>query len=252
MKRKVIACVMGLVLALSLAACGEEEVVVENTNAEVTVAVQTTEAAETPAETVAEADVEAEGGPLLQVEVMEIPDLSGTEWTFAGGMIDGVEMEEEDLNATLETYGGTLGLVFGEDGAVTMVQGGGNAEGTYEYSDDNKGGYEFVDDNGRKVYSIIASDDALKRTIITISSLVINKDATSGHTEGKIIIKGDNLSDITCSYKINFGASSSSEIPASISFKYDNGNVVYNRYTFRIDGNKITWIYDKASLMEVQ
>ena len=68
---------------------------------------------------------------------MESPDLSGTEWNFAGGMIDGVEMEEEDLNATLETYGGTLQLVFGEDGAVTMVQGGGNAEGTYEYSDDN-------------------------------------------------------------------------------------------------------------------
>ena len=87
MKRKVIACVMGLVLAMSLAACGEEEVVVENTNAEVTVEVQTTEAAETPAETVAETDTEAEGGPLLQVEVMEIPDLSGTEWTFAGGMI---------------------------------------------------------------------------------------------------------------------------------------------------------------------
>ena len=129
MKRKVITCVMGLVLAMSLAACGEEEVVVENTNAEVTVEAQTTEAAETPAETATETDTEAEGGPLLQVEVMEIPDLSGTEWTFAGGMIDGVEMEEEDLNATLETYGGTLGLVFGEDGAVTMVQGGGNAEG---------------------------------------------------------------------------------------------------------------------------
>lgn len=65
MKRKVITCVMGLVLAMSLAACGEEEVVVENTNAEVTVEVQTTEAAETPAETVTETDTEAEGGPLL-------------------------------------------------------------------------------------------------------------------------------------------------------------------------------------------
>lgn len=121
-----------------------------------------------------------------------------------------------------------------------------------EYSDDNKGGYVFVDANGREAYSITASDDALKRTIVTISSLVINKDATSGHTEGNIVIKGDNLSDVTCSYKINFGASSSSEIPASISFKYNNGNVVYNRYTFRVDGNKITWIYDKASLREVQ
>ena len=88
--------------------------------------------AEAPTETVAETGTEAEGGPLLQVAVMEIPDLSGTEWNFAGGMIDGVEMEEEDLNATLETYGGTLQLVFGEDGAVTMVQGGGNAEGTYD------------------------------------------------------------------------------------------------------------------------
>ena len=93
------------VLALSLTACGEEDVIVENTNEEVT-----QEVAEAPAETTAEAGTEAEGGPLLQVAVMEIPDLSGTEWNFAGGMIDGVEMEEEDLNATLETYGGTLQL----------------------------------------------------------------------------------------------------------------------------------------------
>lgn len=121
-----------------------------------------------------------------------------------------------------------------------------------EYSNDGKGGYVFTEESGRKVYSVVASDDSLKRAIITISSLVINKDATSGHTEGNIVIKGDNLSDVTCSYKINFGASSSSEIPASISFKYNNGNVVYNRYTFRVDGNKITWIYDKASLKEVQ
>ena len=133
---------MGLVLALSLAACGEEEVVVENTNEEVTQEVQTQEVAEAPAETTAETTAEAgteaaEGGPLLQVEVMEIPDQSGTEWSFAGGMIDGVEMEEDDVNTSLEAYGGTLQLVFGDDGAVTMVQGVGNVEGTYEYSDDN-------------------------------------------------------------------------------------------------------------------
>ena len=121
-----------------------------------------------------------------------------------------------------------------------------------EYSDDNNGGYQFQSENDRKVYPITTSDNSLKRVIIYISSIVINKDATSGHTEGKIVIKGENLSDITCSYKIIFGASSSSEIPASISFEYDNGNVVYNRYTFRIDGDKITWIYDKASLREVQ
>ena len=37
MKNKTFACVMGLVLALSLTACGEEEVIVENTNEEVSV-----------------------------------------------------------------------------------------------------------------------------------------------------------------------------------------------------------------------
>lgn len=139
MKKKSFACAMGLILALSLTACGEEEVVVEDTNTEVTQEVQTQEAAtEVQTETVAETATEAqEGGPLLQVAVMEIPDLSGTEWNFAGGMIDGVEMEEEDVNTSLEAYGGTLQLVFGDDGTATMVQGVGNAEGTYEYSDDN-------------------------------------------------------------------------------------------------------------------
>ena len=64
MKNKTFACVMGLVLALSLAACGEEEVVVENTNEEVTQEVQTQEVqtqevAETPAETPADGSAEA-------------------------------------------------------------------------------------------------------------------------------------------------------------------------------------------------
>lgn len=43
MKNKTFACVMGLVLALYLTACGEEEVIVENTNEEVTQEVQTQE-----------------------------------------------------------------------------------------------------------------------------------------------------------------------------------------------------------------
>ena len=75
MKKKYFACAMGLVLALSLTACGEEEVIVENTNEEVTQEVQTQEVAEAPTETVAETGTEAEGGPLLQVAVMEIPEL---------------------------------------------------------------------------------------------------------------------------------------------------------------------------------
>ena len=175
MKKKYFACAMGLVLALSLTACGEEEVIVENTNEEVTQEVQTQEVqtqevAEAPTETVAETGTEAEGGHLLQV--MEIPDLSGTEWNFAGGMIDGVEMEEEDLNATLETYGGTLQLVFGEDGAVTMVQGGGNAEGTYEYSDDNTAIKMTLDFGGTEVtYAGFLSEVGDTVTLIAMSDM---------------------------------------------------------------------------------
>ena len=172
MKNKTFACVMGLVLALSLTACGEEEVIVEISNEEVSVEVQTQEATEAPTETVAETGTEAEGGPLLQVAVMEIPDLSGTEWNFAGGMIDGVEMEEEDLNATLETYGGTLQLVFGEDGAVTMVQGGGNAEGTYEYSDDNTAIKMTLDFGGTEVtYAGFLSEVGDTVTLIAMSDM---------------------------------------------------------------------------------
>ena len=54
MKNKTFACVMGMVLALTLTACGEEEVIVENTNEEVSVEGQTQEATEAPTETVAE------------------------------------------------------------------------------------------------------------------------------------------------------------------------------------------------------
>ena len=103
---------------------------------------------------------------------MEIPDLSGTEWNFAGGMIDGVEMEKEDLNATLETYGGTLQLVFGEDGAVTMVQGGGNAEGTYEYSDDNTAIKMTLDFGGTEVtYAGFLSEVGDTVTLIAMSDM---------------------------------------------------------------------------------
>ena len=103
---------------------------------------------------------------------MEIPDLSGTEWNFAGGMIDGVEMEEEDLNASLEAYGGTLQIVFGEDGTATMVQGVGNAEGTYEYSDDNTAIKMTFDFGGTEItYAGFLSEVGDTVTLIAMSDM---------------------------------------------------------------------------------
>ena len=66
----------------------------------------------------------------------ETPDLAGTTWSFVGGCLDGVEMEQEELDYTLEQYGGKLDLAFAEDGTVQMVQGAGAWDGTYEYLED--------------------------------------------------------------------------------------------------------------------
>ena len=179
MKKKTFACAMGLVLMMSLAACGEEEVVVSNDDTEVTQEVQTQEAvaetqvetqAETQVETTAEAGTdEAEGGPLLQMDILEIPDMSGTEWNLAGGMIDGVEMEEEDLNASLEAYGGNLQFAFGDDGVVTMVQGGGQVEGTYEYVNENTAlKMSFNVDGSDLVYAVFLTEVGDDLTLIAM------------------------------------------------------------------------------------
>ncbi len=80
----------------------------------------------------------------------ETPDLSGTTWTFAGGYINGVEMTQEDMDASLQAYGGVLQFTFDADGAAHMVQGGGTLDGTYEYRDDGGVGVAF-DNNGSEL-----------------------------------------------------------------------------------------------------
>lgn len=88
----------------------------------------------------------------------EAPDLSGTAWNFAGGLVDGVEMEQSDLDEVLAMYGGTLQFVFNEDGTAQMVQGGGVLEGTYEYLEGEAVGVIF-DYNGTELrYACVFTD----------------------------------------------------------------------------------------------
>ena len=62
--------------------------------------------------------------------------------------------------------------VFGEDGAVTMVQGGGNAEGTYEYSDDNTAIKMTLDFGGTEVtYAGFLSEVGDTVTLIAMSDM---------------------------------------------------------------------------------
>ena len=136
MKRKVLAMMMSLTLAMAVTACGgsDTETDAADTAVEETVD-DTAEADEAEAEDVEAEDVEAEDateeteedlGPLYSIEAAVAPDVAGTTWHFvetATGVLD-------------QNYGGTLDMVFDEDGNATMEQGGGNLEGTYEYVDE--------------------------------------------------------------------------------------------------------------------
>ena len=75
-------------------------------------------------------------------------DLPGSGWTFIGGYVKGVQLDEAGFNVALEKYDGTLEVVFSdEDDSVTMIQGKGNLEGTYEVVDEGSVTLEFPDAN---------------------------------------------------------------------------------------------------------
>ena len=86
---------------------------------------------------------------LKDVQVVEIPDIELTGWTLAGGMIDGVEMEEVDLKSVMDACGGTFQFLFMQDKAIQMVNGEKAFEGSYEILQENYAihatftGYEY-------------------------------------------------------------------------------------------------------------
>lgn len=146
--KKIVALMTSLVMAASLAACGEEEVVVDDSvNSSV------------------ESSVE-EGGQdttegsfnVLDLPGVEGPDVRKTTWNFAGGCEDGVPLTEERAYAALEAYGGTLQLVFDEEDGVQMVQGGGTLAGTYQTNEDSSVLLTFDNNGSELVYLCVFAD----------------------------------------------------------------------------------------------
>lgn len=74
---------------------------------------------------------------LEKVDAYPIPDISNTGWELKGGMIKGVEMEESDLQAVLDSCGGKLQFIFLDAEKVQMVNGNDSFDGTYKYLQDN-------------------------------------------------------------------------------------------------------------------
>lgn len=121
-----------------------------------------------PEQATTEADV-AEEFSLLNLPVYEVPDVSGTTWYFVGGMLDGVEMTEDEVAATIEdTYGGTLQFEFGDDSTVAMVQGGGTLDGTYQYSEDNTGLLVAFPYDGDELHYICLFTESDRLTMIAM------------------------------------------------------------------------------------
>lgn len=131
--KKFMALMMSMMLVLSLTACGDTEETTSDAAPVESVAEDVGESVEEEIASEEEADTVSS---LWDLANAETPDLAGTTWSLVGGCLDGVEMEQEDLDATLEMYGGKLELAFAEDGTAQMVQGAGAWDGTYEYLED--------------------------------------------------------------------------------------------------------------------
>lgn len=130
---------MAMMMAFGAAACGGSD-----------------EPVDEPADEVVEevmdetGDGGADGFTLWDAALLEAPVLEGTDWDYCGGYMDDAELTQEELDATLEMYGGTLQFVLNEDGTAEMVQGGGSLYGTFQYLDDYSVGLIF-DNNGEEL-----------------------------------------------------------------------------------------------------
>lgn len=161
-KKNLFALLLSLMLALSLAACGSSK--------------SADETASTAPETSSEATQSATASDAASGEVLNLwdlpktdtPDMSNTTWNLAGGYLSGHEMTQEELDSSLQSYGGKLQFTFDGNGGAKMVQGGGTLSGTYKLLDDGTVDVTF-DNNGTSLHygCIFVDMDGL--TMIAIS-----------------------------------------------------------------------------------
>lgn len=68
---------------------------------------------------------------LTNVAAYPVANVEQTMWCCAGGMIDGVEMEEEDLTAIYTAMGGTFNFYFQDGNKIQLINGEKALDGTY-------------------------------------------------------------------------------------------------------------------------
>ena len=108
------------------------------------------------------------GNPLDTMDFYAVPEgLAGTGWDFNGGCMDGVNMSDEDYTAFLEQYGGMLGIVFNDDTSVSIVQGGGQLDGTYAVADEATLTLDFPD--AGLTYSALFTQDGQTPVMVLLT-----------------------------------------------------------------------------------
>ena len=73
---------------------------------------------------------------LTNIPAIDVPELANTGWTLSGGMVNGVEMEEADLQAVLDACGGALDIIFLDAGKAQLANGENVYDGTFEVTED--------------------------------------------------------------------------------------------------------------------
>lgn len=110
-----------------------------------------------------DADVEVSlPAALANVTKADVPELSGSAWELSGGMVDGVEMEYDDVNTVLENFGGSMNFIFGEDNKVMLSNGEKALESTYTVTDK----VLYMDFNEYKYHAVFTVIEELNIMIV--------------------------------------------------------------------------------------
>lgn len=82
----------------------------------------------------------AEAAPTMWDDVLqvEVPELSDTIWYFTGACIDGVELTQEEYDASLAEFDGVLNFVFDAEGNAVMQRGEEALIGAYGYLEEEE------------------------------------------------------------------------------------------------------------------
>ena len=128
--KKFFACLLALVMALSLMACGGDPGTDDaSTGDDTQMEDNTGDDAATP----------GEGDSIMAIlndRFVAAPELAGTTWTFIGGYVQGVQMTEEQTQEVMSQLGDVYQFIFVDDSTVVLAEGEDQTEGTYTMGGD--------------------------------------------------------------------------------------------------------------------